>query len=324
MKLQQLKFIWEVAQHDLNVSLTAQALFTSQPGISKQIRLLEDELGVDIFIRNGKHLADVTPAGEVILGLAGAVLRHIESIKRAAQEFSDEAVGALIIGATHTQARYVLPPLVKDFVKLYPLVNMEIRQGTPLEITRMTQDGETDFAIATGSLSNEPDLIALPCFRWNRSLIMPRKHPLVGKAHLTLEDIAEHPIITYGKGFTGRTAFDQAFRDNALEPHIVCSATDADVIKTYVRSGLGIGVIACMAYDKIQDSDLQVLEAGHLFPAEITYLAFRRNNVFRDYMFEFIERLAPHLDRSLIYSAISMPSKKYRQALFEELVLPVL
>ena len=211
MKLQQLRYIWEVAHHDLNVSATAQSLFTSQPGISKQIRLLEDELGVEIFSRSGKHLTHVTPAGQVILEAAGEVLRKVESIKHVAQEYSDEKRGALSIATTHTQARYALPDVIRAFIAKYPEVSLHMNQGTPMQISEMAADGTVDFAIATEALELFSDLVMMPCYRWNRCVIVPRDHPLAQSSSLSLADVAEHPIVTYVFGFTGRSRLDEAF-----------------------------------------------------------------------------------------------------------------
>ncbi|MCB1710621.1 MAG: HTH-type transcriptional regulator CysB, partial [Halioglobus sp.] len=262
MKLQQLRYIWEVAHHDLNVSATAQSLYTSQPGISKQIRLLEDELGVEIFARSGKHLTHVTPAGEVILQTAGEVLRKVESIKQVAQEYSNEKKGTLSIATTHTQARYALPATIKSFMQRYPDVSLHMHQGTPMQISEMAADGTVDFAIATEALELFSDLIMMPCYRWNRCILVPRDHPLTQLSKLTLEAVAEHPIVTYVFGFTGRSKLDEAFVEKGLEPRVVFTAADADVIKTYVRLGLGIGIVAAMAYDENKDSDLVALDAG--------------------------------------------------------------
>ena len=234
MKLQQLRYIWEVAHHDLNVSATAQSLFTSQPGISKQIRLLEDELGVEIFARSGKHLTHITPAGEVILELAGEMLRKSDAIKRVAQEFSDETSGTLSIATTHTQARYVLPPIIKDFMSGYPKVSLQMQQGTPPQIAEMAAEGSVDFAIATEALQQFNSLVLLPCYRWNRCIVVPKGHPLTQVERLTLEAVAEHPIVTYTFGFTGRSKLDDAFKSRGLVPHVVFTAVDSDVIKTYV------------------------------------------------------------------------------------------
>jgi LysR family cys regulon transcriptional activator len=249
MKLQQLRYIWEVAHHDLNVSATAQSLYTSQPGISKQIRLLEDELGVEVFARSGKHLTRVTPAGERIITTAGEILRKVESIKQIAQEFSNEKKGTLSIATTHTQARYALPPVIRDFIKQYPDVALHMHQGSPMQIAEMAADGTVDFAIATEALELFGDLVMMPCYRWNRCVVVPQGHPLAKLPKLTLEALAEYPIVTYVFGFTGRSKLDEAFSHRGLTPKVVFTAADADVIKTYVRLGLGVGIVAKMAVD---------------------------------------------------------------------------
>ncbi len=322
MKLQQLRYIWEVAHHDLNVSATAQSLFTSQPGISKQIRLLEDELGVEVFARSGKHLTHVTPAGEVILELAGEMLRKAESIKRVAQEFSNERSGTLSIATTHTQARYVLPGIIKEFINAYPEVSLNMQQGTPMQIAEMAADGVVDFAIATEALQLFSDLIMLPCYRWNRCIVVPKDHPLAQLDHVSLEAVAEHPIVTYTFGFTGRSKLDDAFSSRGLEPKVVFTAVDADVIKTYVRLGLGIGIIAGLAYDDAQDSDLVKIDAGHLFASSVTSLGFRKGTFLRGYMYDFIVELAPHLSREIVQEALSRSNPAERHELYSHIELP--
>ena len=322
MKLQQLRYIWEVAHHDLNVSATAQSLFTSQPGISKQIRLLEDELGVEVFARSGKHLTHVTPAGEVILELAGEMLRKAESIKRVAQEFSNERSGTLSIATTHTQARYVLPGIIKEFITAYPDVSLNMQQGTPMQIAEMAAEGVVDFAIATEALQLFSDLIMLPCYRWNRCIVVPKEHPLAQLDRVSLESVAEHPIVTYTFGFTGRSKLDDAFSSRGLEPKVVFTAVDADVIKTYVRLGLGIGIIAGLAYDEVQDSDLVKIDAGHLFASSVTSLGFRKGTFLRGYMYDFIVELAPHLSRDIVQEALSRPNASERHELYSHIELP--
>ncbi len=322
MKLQQLRYIWEVAHHDLNVSATAQSLFTSQPGISKQIRLLEDELGVEVFARSGKHLTHVTPAGEVILELAGEMLRKAESIKRVAQEFSNERSGTLSIATTHTQARYVLPGIIKEFISAYPDVSLNMQQGTPMQIAEMAADGVVDFAIATEALQLFSDLIMLPCYRWNRCIVVPKDHPLAQLDHVSLEAVAEHPIVTYTFGFTGRSKLDDAFSSRGLEPKVVFTAVDADVIKTYVRLGLGIGIIAGLAYDDTQDSDLVKIDASHLFASSVTSLGFRKGTFLRGYMYDFIVELAPHLSREIVQEALSRSNPAERHELYSHIELP--
>ncbi len=323
MKLQQLRYIWEVAHHDLNVSATAQSLYTSQPGISKQIRLLEDELGVEVFSRSGKHLTRITPAGERIIETAGEILRKVDSIKQIAQEFSNERKGTLTLATTHTQARYALPPIIQKFIKNYPDVSLHMHQGTPMQICEMTVDGTADFAIATEALELFADLVMMPCYRWNRCVIVPKGHPLAGGGELTLEALAEWPLVTYVFGFTGRSKLDEAFSNRGLSPKVVFTAADADVIKTYVRLGLGVGIVAHMAIDPEQDPDLEVIDASRLFESSITKIGFRRGTFLRGYMYEFIEAFAPHLTRDMIDRALQCSSKIELEALFEGVELPV-
>ena len=324
MKLQQLRYIWEVAHHDLNVSATAQALYTSQPGISKQIRLLEDELGVEIFSRSGKHLTHVTPAGKVILETAGEVLRKVESIKHIAQEYSDETRGALSVATTHTQARYVLPEVIQGFIKKYPDVSLHMNQGTPMQISEMAADGTVDFAIATEALELFSDLVMMPCYRWNRCVLVPKDHPLTQVSTLTLADVAEHPIVTYVFGFTGRSRLDEAFVSAGLTPRVVFTAADADVIKTYVRLGLGIGIVADMAHDPNEDEDLVALDARHLFASSVTSIGCRKGTFLRGYMYEFISDFAPHLTRDLVAEAFQLKTRVELDELFSDLELPEL
>jgi LysR family cys regulon transcriptional activator len=322
MKLQQLRYIWEVAHHDLNVSATAQSLFTSQPGISKQIRLLEDELGVEVFARSGKHLTRITPGGETIVREAGEILRRVEGIKKIAQEFSNQRKGDLSIATTHTQARYALPHLIQGFIESYPDVSLHMHQGTPMQISEMAANGAVDFAIATEALELFNNLIMMPCYRWNRSVIVPRNHPLVNAAPLTLEAVAEHPLVTYVFGFTGRSRLDEAFREKGLTPKVVFTAADADVIKTYVRMGLGVGIIASMAFDEKADSDMVALDARDLFAPSVTKIGFRKGTFLRGYMYEFIQRFAPHLTRDRVDAAAHQSSRADVEALFEDIELP--
>lgn len=322
MKLQQLRYIWEVAHHDLNVSATAQSLYTSQPGISKQIRLLEDELGVEVFSRSGKHLTRITPAGEAILKTAGEILRKVESIKQVAQEFSNEKKGSLSLATTHTQARYALPRVIESFIKAYPEVSLHMHQGTPMQISEMAADGTVDFAIATEALELFSDLVMMPCYRWNRCVVVPRNHPLAQMSTLTLESVAKHPIVTYVFGFTGRSKLDEAFIEKGLAPKVVFTAADADVIKTYVRLGLGIGIIAKMAYNEETDKDLVALDASHLFAASTTKIGFRRGTFLRGFMYDFIANFAPHLTREVVDQAYQKHSKAELDDLFDGMELP--
>ncbi len=323
MKLQQLRYICEVARHDLNVSATAQALFTSQPGISKQIRMLEDELGVEIFARSGKHLTHVTPAGQAVLQLADEILQKVESIKRVSQEFRDETRGELSIATTHTQARYALPPVIRKFTDGFPDVSLHMHQGTPMQIAEMAANGTVDFAIATEALELFSNLIMMPCYRWNRSIVVPQGHPLTKERNLTLEKLAEHPLVTYTFGFTGRSKLDEAFRSHGLTPKVVFTAADADVIKTYVRLGMGVGIIAHMALEP-GDTGLVKLDADHLFEASTTSIGFRKGTFLRGFMYQFINEFAPHLTRELVDSAVACQNRDELATLFADIPLPVL
>lgn len=323
MKLQQLRYIWEVAHHDLNVSATAQSLYTSQPGISKQIRLLEEELGVEVFSRSGKHLTRITPAGKAIVEIAGEILRRVETIKRVSQEFTDETQGSLSIATTHTQARYALPPVIRAFRARYPDVALQLHQGSPEQIAELAADGRVDFAIATERLELFDDLIMMPCYQWQRAVVVPRDHVLTRRPKLRLADVAEQPIVTYVFGFTGRSQLDAAFSAEGLTPRVVFAATDADVIKTYVRLGFGIGIMAVMAYDEAGDQDLVLLDASHLFSASVTHIGCRKGTFMRRYMYDFIELFAPHLGRTLVDEAMARHNRIERDKLFEGLALPL-
>jgi len=323
MKLQQLRYIWEVAHHDLNVSATAQSLYTSQPGISKQIRLLEDELGVEVFARSGKHLTHVTPAGEIIIEMAGEILRKTGAIKQVAEEFSNEGQGTLSIATTHTQARYALPRVIERFRQKYPDVILQLHQGTPMQIAEMASMGDVDFAIATEGLDLFQNLVMMPCFHWNRSLVVPRGHSLAEQQQITLQDVAAQPLVTYVFGFTGRSKLDEAFQEQGLKPNVVLTATDADVIKTYVRLGFGAGIIASMAFDEEQDQDLVRIDVAHLFTASTTHIGCRKGAFLRQFMYEFVFLFAPHLTRERIQASFQSGNKHEREALFQDIEIPL-
>jgi LysR family cys regulon transcriptional activator len=306
MKLQQLRYLCEVARQGLNVSEAAAALFTSQPGISKQIQLLEIELGVDIFVRQGKRIAEVTPAGQAILSIAQRMLWDTENLKRVAEEFKDEAAGNLVIATTHTQARYKLPPIIKRFIAQYPKVKLNLRQGNPTQIAQLVANGEADIAIATEAIEHFPDLVMLPCYQWNRCVITPPRHPLLKEKRLTLEAIAKYPIITYDFAFTGRSQINRAFEAKGIMPNVVLTAIDADVIKTYVEIGLGIGILAKMAFNPQRDVNLRSIDAGDLFEASTTRIGIRRNAFLRGYIYTFIELFAPHLNRQAVNAVMAL------------------
>ncbi|MGL6259731.1 HTH-type transcriptional regulator CysB [Vibrio sp. WXL210] len=323
MKLQQLKYIVEVVNHNLNVSATAESLYTSQPGISKQVRLLEDELGIQIFERSGKHLTKVTSAGEEIVSISQEILGRVESIKAVAGEHTHPERGALNISTTHTQARYALPEVIKGFTTRYPNVSLNMHQGTPSQMSEAIAKGTANFAIATEALHLYQDAIMLPCYYWNRSIVVPKDHPLAKSESISIHDLANYPLVTYVFGFTGRSELDTAFDKEGLTPKVVFTATDADVIKTYVRMGIGVGVIASMAVDEKLDSDLVAIDASHLFGASTTSIGFRRGTFLRSYMFDFMERFAPHLTRPVVEQAISLKSNAEIEEMFKGIKLPV-
>lgn len=326
MKLQQLRYIWEVAHNNMNVSRAAESLYTSQPGISKQIRLLEDELGTQIFIRSGKTLSKLTPAGEKIIATAGEILGKVDTIKSVAEEFTNVGMGSLSIATTHTQSRYMLPKIIKQFITRYPDVSLHMHQGAPMQISQLAADGTADFAIATEALEIFKDLIMMPCFHWNRSILVPKEHPLCQSSKLTLKDVAQYPIVTYIYGFTGRSKLDEAFQKAQLEPKVVFTAADADVIKTYVKLGLGIGIVASMALEAGKDHDdgLVALDASHLFEYSTTSIGFRRETFLRTYMYDFIEMFAPHLKQALVVEAVEKLSRNRQDNPFKEIEIPVL
>lgn len=322
MKLQQLRYIVEVLNNNLNVSATAEVLFTSQPGISKQVRMLEDELGIQIFGRSGKHLTHVTPAGQEVITIAQQILSKVESIKAVAREHTQPDEGKLRIATTHTQARYALPEVIQGFIKKYSKVSLQMSQGTPAQISDAAAKGDADFAIATESLHLYNDLVMLPCYHWNRSIIVRKDHPLARRQDLTIQDIAKYSLVTYVFGFTGRSELDAAFEKAGAEPKIAFTATDADVIKTYVRLGVGIGVIASMAIDPKIDNDLVTIDASHLFKASTTKIGFRRGSFLRGYMFDFIERFAPHLNKHVVTQAMMLKNNAEVDEMFANVKLP--
>ncbi|KLU14659.1 MULTISPECIES: HTH-type transcriptional regulator CysB [Xenorhabdus] len=323
MKLQQLRYIVEVVNHNLNVSSTAEGLYTSQPGISKQVRMLEDELGIQIFARSGKHLTHVTPAGEEIVRISREVLSKIDAIRSVASEHTYPDRGSLYIATTHTQARYALPPVIKGFIERYPNVSLHMHQGSPTQIAEEVCKGNSDFAIATEALHLYSDLIMLPCYHWNRSIVVTKDHPLASRQNVTIEELAEYPVVTYTFGFTGRSELDVAFDRVGLKPKIVFTATDADVIKTYVRLGLGVGVIASMAVEPVKDSDLVRIDMREQFGYSTTKIGFRRSSFLRSYMYDFIWRFAPHLTRDVVDKAIALRSNEEIEEMFKDIELPI-
>jgi len=304
MQLHQLIYIREIVKHNLSISEAAKALKTSQPSISNQLQQLEEELRFRIFERRGKRLVAVTPVGETVIKIAERVLQDVNSILTLADEIHDNEHGTLSIGTTHAQALYALPNSIKRFSEHYPNVHLNMIQGTPREIAELAAEGEIDIVIATEGLEKNPALITFPCYDWNRTIVVPDKHPLLSERILTLEAVAKYPILTYMMGFTGRAQQDQSFHDRGLEPNVIFTATDADVIKKYVGIGLGIGIIASMAFDSKKDKPLKGIDASHLFKPSTTHLAFRKGSYLRGYVYVFIEYFAPHLTKDSIIQKI--------------------
>jgi LysR family cys regulon transcriptional activator len=304
MKLQQLRYLCEVARRDLSVSAAAEALYTSQPGISKQIKALEEELGIEIFVRHGKRLASLTEPGRAVLAIAERILADVANLRRAGEDFAAQKLGTLTIATTHTQARYALPKAVALFKRRYPRVELLIHQGNPTQICEQVARGEADFCIATEAIAEYPELVSLPCYQWNRCVVVTPKHPLARAKPLTLEAIAQYPIVTYDFAFAGRTVTHRAFEARGLAPHVVLTALDSDVIKTYVELGLGVGILARMAFDPRRDRALRAIDASHLFPSSTTRLGIRRGAYLRRYAYDFIELFAPHLSRDLVEKTV--------------------
>lgn len=304
MKLHQLRYVREIVQQGLNISQAAEILHTSQSGVSKQVQLLEEELNLHIFQRSGKRLLGITESGKIIVSMAERVLREVENIKRVSEEFSQKDSGTLTLATTHTQARYHLPAIVTTFIQRYPDIKLHIHQGTPQQVVEEVVTGEADIGIATEFISAYEKLVCFPCYQWNRCVIAPPWHPLLNDLPLTLEKIAKYPLITYDFSITGGSLANRVFSQAGLEPNIVLTAIDADVIKTYVNLGLGIGLLATIAYDAERDKNLAMLDASHLFPPSTTYLGIRRDSYLRGYMYEFIQLLAPQFDRKAVETAL--------------------
>tara|TARA_R110001606_G_C15402875_1_gene653447 strand:- start:3465 stop:4415 length:951 start_codon:yes stop_codon:yes gene_type:complete len=300
MQIHQLRYVQEVSRQGLNISAAAKALNASQPTVSSQIQLLEEELKLKIFERHGKRLTSITLEGFGILELASRILLDVENIYQLASERSESNVGELTIGTTHTQARYALPHAIKGFTQKFPNVVLNVVQGTPTDIAEMLLSGKIDIGIATEALDQVPSLSAFPCYEWNRSIVVRKDHPLLNEKNLTLESIAKYPLITYSKDITGRAKQDEAFLEKGLKPKIVFTATDADVIKTYVELGLGIGIIASMAFNEDKDTTLCSIDASHLFQASTTLLAFRSHSYLKKYCYAFIESFEPNLTKKVL------------------------
>lgn len=304
MNLHQFRFVQEAVRRNLNLTEVAKSLHTSQPGVSKAIIELEEELGIEIFSRHGKRLKRVTEPGQHVLRSIEVILREVGNLKRIGEQFSAEDSGTLSIATTHTQARYVLPVPVAKLREAYPNVNISLHQGAPAQVAQMVMDEVAEIGIATESLSEYPELITLPCYEWEHMLVIPKSHPLAGKVRITLEDLAAEPIITYHPSFTGRTRIDKAFAAKGLTPRIALEAIDSDVIKTYVRLGLGVGIVAEMAVKDGLDEDLVARPASQLFGKNVARIAFKRSAYIRHFVYDFAALLSDRLDRNLIMKAL--------------------
>lgn len=312
MNLHQFRFVQEAARRDLNLTETAKALFTSQPGISKAILELEAELGIDIFARHGKRLRRITEPGQQVLKSIEVIMREVGNLKRIGEEFSMQDAGTLSIATTHSQARYFLPEPVAQLRKRFPKVNISLHQGSPEQVARMVRDEVADIGLATEALADLPELVTLPCYEWRHAVVMPAGHPLAQVERISLEDLAVLPLVSYHPSFSGRTRVDQAFAARNLKPNIVLEAIDADVIKTYVRIGLGVGIVAEIAVrDDAPGGDLVSRPVGHLFGNNVTRIAFKRGAYLREFVYAFAEMLSDRLSRKLITGAMAGDADDY-------------
>lgn len=306
MKLHQLRYLHEVVKQGLNISMAAEALHTSQPGVSKQIQLLEEELGLQVFQRNGKRLVGVTQPGERIVAMAAKIMFDVEKIKRVGEDYSQGVTGSFTIATTHTQARYKLPFAVQAFMQRYPDVALQIHQGNPSQVTEQVVSGEADIGIATEKISLDDNLVCFPCYQWNRCVVVPHGHALLAEDTLSLKVLASYPLITYDFAFTGSTSVSKVFHDAGLSPNLVLTAIDADVIKTYVELGLGVGLVANMAYDVKRDNHLVKVDVSHLFPPSTTYLGVRKDAFLKHYMRDFIQLIAPDIQAKEIKDRLNI------------------
>jgi LysR family cys regulon transcriptional activator len=307
VNFQQLRSVRETVRQGFNLTVVAEVLHTSQPGVSRQIRELEDELGIAIFERAGKRLTGLTPPGETVMPIVERLLQEADNLKRAGSEFATQGRGTLTIAATHSQARYALPLAVRDFSATHPDVALHLHQGSPKQVAELLLSGEADIGVATEALAGYAELVALPCYQWTHSVIVPPAHPLAEGARrgvpLTLAGLAQFPLITYESGYTGRSHIDEAFKRQGLALNLVLSAMDADVIKTYVELGMGVGIIAAIAYDEERDAQLVAIDARHLFASNMTRLAVRRGRFLRGYVYDFIGTFASPLTREVVEQA---------------------
>lgn len=311
MNLHQFRFVREAVRQNFNLTEAAKALYTSQPGVSKAIIELEDELGVEIFTRHGKRVRSLTEPGRIILASVERILQEVESLKRVGRDFAAQDQGNLVIAATHTQARYSLPTAIAEFKKRFPKVHLSILQGSPTQVAEMVIHDQADIAIATEAISSYKELVSLPCFQWHHIAVTPTEHPLLQRKLLTLEDLAQYPLITYEAAFAGRTKINEAFARRSLTPDVVLEAIDADVIKTYVELGLGVGIMADIAFNAERDKPLRAMPAGHLFGTNLTRVALKQGAYLRSYVYTLVELLSPTLTRKLIEQALKGEHESY-------------
>ena len=324
MKLQQLKYLLAIVDNGLNITAAAERLYTSQPGVSKQLKLLEEELGLQLFTRKGKSLGGITPAGQQVIARARVVMQEVDNIRSLASDYFHEEEGTLSIATTHTQARYVLPEVIKEFRSRYPKVSLELHQGTSEQIADMVAANEIDFAIATGSRDLFSDLLLVPSYHWDRKILVPKSHELTRlERKVTLDDLAKYPLVTYVFSFGGQSSLKLAFAEKGLDPDVVFTARDADVIKTYVRMGLGVGIVASMAEDCDDRKDLEAIEAEGLFPRSTTWIGFRRDAVLRRYMLDFVQLFAPHISAEQLECTRHARNQGDIDELFDETALPL-
>lgn len=324
MKLQQLKYLLAIVDNGLNITAAAERLYTSQPGVSKQLKLLEEELGLQLFTRKGKSLGSVTPAGRQVIDRSRVIMQEVDNIRSLASDYFHEEEGTLSIATTHTQARYVLPDVIREFRAKYPKVSLNLHQGTSEQIADMVASNEIDFAIATGSRDLFSNLLLLPAYHWDRKILVPNDHDLAhldGKA--TLKDLAGYPLVTYVFSFGGQSSLKKAFADQGLEPDVVFTARDADVIKTYVRMGLGVGIVASMAEDCDDKKDLVAINAEGLFPRSTTWIGFRKEAVLRRYMLDFVKLFAPHISTEQLEKTRHARTQEEIDILFDDSKLPI-
>ncbi|MBC3860591.1 CysB family HTH-type transcriptional regulator [Undibacterium jejuense] len=311
MNLHQLRFVREAVRQNFNLTEAAKALFTSQPGVSKAIIELEEELGVDIFTRHGKRIRGLTEPGRAVLKSVELIMQEIDGLKRIGKEYAAQDSGSFTIATTHTQARYALPKVVQAFMLKYPKVRLSLLQGNPKQIAEMVMRDQADLVIATESISGFDGLISLPCYQWEHVVVVPVDHPLLKLKNITLEEIAHYPLVTYDAAFAGRSKIDHAFQVRNLKPDILLEAIDADVIKTYVELGMGIGIIAGMAFDSERDKNLRAIPVGHLFGMNVSRVAIKQGAYLRSYIYTFIELLNPTLNRKMVDSALQGNKDNY-------------